>query len=88
MQGTDEATERRYVVPRKGDVDRNSGSGSAAGRTVGVVPRKGDVDRNGMPCTRPALRLVVPRKGDVDRNGQCLLKGCVGGGRPPQGGRG
>ena len=33
------------VVPRKGDVDRNTGAKCPACKR-GVVPRKGDVDRN------------------------------------------
>ena len=37
------------VVPRKGDVDRNS-CASAAVQAHLVVPRKGDVDRNEVIC--------------------------------------
>ena len=34
------------VVPRKGDVDRNSWGTAACDKGLFVVPRKGDVDRN------------------------------------------
>ena len=58
----------RPVVPRKGDVDRNTKT-STCRRTKRVVPRKGDVDRN---CAAQDYLVrdlcVVPRKGDVDRN--------------------
>ena len=34
------------VVPRKGDVDRNTADDWRAAAQAVVVPRKGDVDRN------------------------------------------
>ena len=44
------------VVPRKGDVDRNSRSG-VNGPYTSVVPRKGDVDRNYCYCCCRARAL-------------------------------
>ena len=75
------------VVPRKGDVDRNTSAkpGRAGQR---VVPRKGDVDRNAMICVIFLPVGVVPRKGDVDRNSRPKSLRTRRRRRPPQGGRG
>ena len=78
----------KNVVPRKGDVDRNSvGQGQNVLRHV-VVPRKGDVDRNAFPSMPSAEAMVVPRKGDVDRNNERFFSTEPPDCRPPQGGRG
>ena len=46
-----------FVVPRKGDVDRNGNCRNWCG-VLGVVPRKGDVDRNTRVTT--LFLLTVP----------------------------
>ena len=58
----------RWVVPRKGDVDRNTLRWRKSSRKSRVVPRKGDVDRNENAANIEKVVGVVPRKGDVDRN--------------------
>ena len=46
------------VVPRKGDVDRNTIWDEQTVKRLIVVPRKGDVDRNS--SGRPAMRAAAP----------------------------
>ena len=79
---------RIYVVPRKGDVDRNIAKSVLPLPGRPVVPRKGDVDRNAMNLAGRLSSRVVPRKGDVDRNARPLDHFSDVTGRPPQGGRG
>ena len=76
-----------YVVPRKGDVDRNL-TCAIIDTANYVVPRKGDVDRNSIPAGVELLTVVVPRKGDVDRNNKVFNNLTNVTCRPPQGGRG
>ena len=76
-----------FVVPRKGDVDRN-GSRPSCAAVIIVVPRKGDVDRNSTTPFDDARYVVVPRKGDVDRNYTVVELSDDPYRRPPQGGRG
>ena len=53
----------RYVVPRKGDVDRNWLTWSRGAQGLKVVPRKGDVDRNLDDWTDPDEPARRPPQG-------------------------
>ena len=63
------------VVPRKGDVDRNTTPSTGLTQARKVVPRKGDVDRNvaahtgpaheGRTAARPARRRVHADPGPI-----------------------
>ena len=51
------------VVPRKGDVDRNSAYRRSAVSPLCVVPRKGDVDRNFWAGSRMVTLIRRPPQG-------------------------
>ena len=77
------------VVPRKGDVDRNSLNDVLRAANQESSPARGtwiEMVSEGWAIYN-ALR-VVPRKGDVDRNDPATIGNLLSMRRPPQGGRG
>ena len=68
MEDVRPQTNRRHVVPRKGDVDRNPADEAGTNALTMSSPARGTwIEIHAAPPLQ-VLRDVVPRKGDVDRN--------------------